>query len=286
MGVRRILKCDCQLGEGPLVAGDTLFFADITGKRIHACKPDGSDWQHWESKNHISAFARTDTNHLLLASDTALELFDPATGGREELLPMEADNPVTRSNDGRADRQGGFWIGTMGLGAEKGAGSIYRYFRGELRLLRPEVTIPNAMCFSPDGKTAYFADTDVQKVFKWALDADGWPVGEPSIFHDRTDLEGAPDGAVIDSEGAMWLALWGGGKVVRISPEGEVIDEITLPASCVTCPAFTPDLHGLLITTASVGLTPVEKAAEPDAGCLFGADIKVAGIEEPIVRLA
>ena len=285
MRAKRILKCDCELGEGPLVNGETLYFVDLSGKRIHACKPDGSDWKSWESDNYVSAFARTDTERLLLASDNALEMFDPVTGQREKLLSLEADNPITRSNDGRADRQGGFWIGTMGLSAEPGAGSIYRFYLGELRLLRSEITITNAICFSPDGTIAYFADTAVQKVFKWALDANGWPVGEPEVFHDRTDLEGAPDGAVIDRDGAMWLALWGSSNVIRISPQGEVIDEIDLPASLVTCPAFTPDLKGLLITTASVNMTAEEHADEPDAGCVFGAKITVPGIEEPIVRI-
>ncbi len=286
MQAELVLKCDCQLGEGPLVDGETLWFADIQGKRIHACKPDGSDWRRWDSPNHVSAFARTGTGRLLLASDRALEWFDPETGAREDIVALEADNPVTRSNDGRADRQGGFWIGTMGKKAEAEAGAIYRYYRGELRMLRDKVTIPNAICFAPDGSAAYFADTALDRVFRWQLDDEGWPVGRAEIFHDRTGLPGSPDGAVIDSEGAMWLALWGGSRVIRIGTNGGQLDEIAVPASRVTCPAFTPDLTGLLITSAREGMSDADRAAEPDAGCIFGAGIAVAGLEEPLVKVA
>ena len=155
----------CTLGEGPLwhPLRGTLFWFDILGKRLH------SKAGQWQFDDYVSAAGWVDADRLIIASQTALIRFDLSDGSQTPLCPLEADNPVTRSNDGRADPQGGFWIGTMGINAEPGAGAIYRYFKGELRQLFAPVTISNAICFAPDGKTAYFTDTPTQKIMRVAL---------------------------------------------------------------------------------------------------------------------
>ncbi len=205
-----------ELGEGPLWSNGQLYWFDILGKRLHACAPDAAEPRTWQFDEHFSAAGRI-AGGLILASETALWRFDPETGTREHLIALEADRPETRSNDGRADRQGGFWIGTMGKTdptAQNGA--LYRYYRGKLRLLRTGVAIPNAICFAPDGRRGYFADTVQDRIFTWTLDAEGWPEAEPEVFFDFAGATGGPDGAVVDSEGALWVALWGGSRVLRI----------------------------------------------------------------------
>jgi len=127
----------CELGEGPLwhPGRKQLFWFDILGKRLLTRTDDGArDWQFSEL---VSAAGWVDDENLLIASETALFRFDLDSGARSEVCALEADQPNTRSNDGRADPQGGFWIGTMGKTAEPGAGAIYRWFRGELRRLFP-----------------------------------------------------------------------------------------------------------------------------------------------------
>ena len=125
----------CALGEGPLWHPERkqLFWFDIVGKSLMAQAPDAQI--SWQFSEHVSAAGWVDRDTLLMASETGLWRFDLANGQKELIVPLEADNPVTRSNDGRADPWGGYWIGTMGKNAEKGAGAIYRFWKGELRQL-------------------------------------------------------------------------------------------------------------------------------------------------------
>lgn len=274
-----------ELGEGPLWAGNRLFWFDILGKRLHAAAPEGPT-RTWQFDEHFSAAGRI-AGGLILASETALWRFDPETGTRKHLIALEADRPETRSNDGRADRQGGFWIGTMGKTDHVAAnGALYRYHRGELRRLRTGVAIPNAICFAPDGRRGYFADTVQDRIFTWTLDAEGWPETEPEVFFDFAGITGGPDGAVVDSEGALWVALWGGSRVLRIQSNGVPGAELAMPASRITCPAFGADPRRLYVTSAWTGLDEAGRAAEPHAGQVFVADVGVPGLPEPIVTLA
>ncbi|MEM6729608.1 MAG: SMP-30/gluconolactonase/LRE family protein, partial [Pseudomonadota bacterium] len=145
----------CILGEGPLwhPGRGELFWFDILGKSLR------SKARVWDFEECVSAAGWIDDDTLLMASASSLSKFDIPTGAREILMPLEADNPATRSNDGRADPWGGFWIGTMGMQLEEDAGAIYRYYRGEVRTLYAPITIPNAICFAPDRSCAYWTDT-------------------------------------------------------------------------------------------------------------------------------
>lgn len=276
----------CRLGEGPLWVKDRLYWFDILDKRLYHCASDGSDRQQIQFQEHFSAAALTNTDDLLLASETALWRFSPSTQALSKLIDLETDNPVTRSNDGRADRQGGFWIGTMGKKAEPKAGAIYRYYQGELRCLRRDITISNSLCFSPDGRTAYFADTALSTIYRWSLDAQGWPEGEPTIFVDLSEAGFSPDGAVIDSLGCLWSAQWGSSRLVCYAPNGQVDKVINLPVSQPTCPAFAAnDLQRLFVTSATDGLNPEALAKEPLAGSVLEVRLPIAGYPEGVVQL-
>jgi sugar lactone lactonase YvrE len=243
----------CALGEGPLwhPGRAELFWFDILGKRLHR------KGQSWGFATYVSAAGWVDDDTLLVASATALSRFTISTGMSALVTPLEAENPVTRSNDGRADPQGGFWIGTMGINAEPGAGSIWRYYKGELRRLYPDITISNAICFAPDGQTAYFTDTPTQKIMKVTLDKDGWPAGTPTLHIDLTGTDFRPDGAVVDAAGNLWNAQWGTARVAGYDPSGKFITAYGFPAAQTTCPAFGgPDLKTLYCTSAADGLTP------------------------------
>jgi sugar lactone lactonase YvrE len=271
----------CLLGEGPLWHPERqqLFWFDILNKRLLS-RENGLP-RTWQFEEHVSAAGWVSRNELLIASASRLFLFNLETQASAKICDLEADNPVTRSNDGRADPKGGFWIGTMGFNAEKGAGSIYRFYQGELRRLFAGITISNAICFSPDGKTAYFADTDTLAIQKISLDADGWPHGSPQLFVDLSEDGFNPDGAVVDSEGFLWNAHWGANHVARYSPEGKFAEAISLPARQISCPAFGgADLQTLFATSATQGLDPGE-----DEGKTFFAQVSVRGQNEHRVVL-
>lgn len=264
----------CELGEGPLWHPERqhLFWFDIMGKQLLTRK--GDQQESWTFGEHVSAAGWVDHDRLLIASETGLWRFDIADGSRELVVALEADNPVTRSNDGRADPWGGFWIGTMGKNAEKAAGAIYRYYRGELRQLVPGITISNAICFAPDRSCAYYTDTTTRRVMRWALEAEtGWPAGEVETFLDLNDAGLNPDGAVVDAEGNLWVAQWGASRIAAYTPDGQFLRACEFPAQHTSCPAFGgPGLSTLYCTTAREGLDAQILAAEPRNGMTFASE--------------
>jgi sugar lactone lactonase YvrE len=268
----------CTLGEGPLwhPEREQLFWFDIIGKRLFA-KGDGAP-RSWDFDEHVSAAGWIDRDSLLIASETALFRFHLVSGSRRDLVALEAESAATRSNDGRADPQGGFWIGTMGKAAEPGLGAIYRYFRGELRRLFAPITIPNAICFTPDGRQACFADTDIGKIWRVALDAEGWPSGEPELFLDLAAKGLNPDGAVFDAAGNLWLAEWGAGRVAVHGPDGRFLRAVEFDAPQTSCPAFGgPELSMLYCTSARQGMAAEALAAHPKSGMTFMAATDARG---------
>jgi sugar lactone lactonase YvrE len=271
----------CDLGEGafwhPL--RERLFWFDILNRTLH------SQTQSWTFPELVSAAGWSGPDHLIIASETGLFRFDIDTGTPEALV--HAGSPTTRSNDGRADPQGGFWFGLMGKRAEKGAGAIWRWYRGELRRLYAEVTIPNAICFTKDGSAAHFTDTATGQVMKVALDAQGWPQGDPQVWLDLGQEGLAPDGAVIDAEGLFWNAQWGAGRVAAYAPDGSFVRAVETPgAPHSSCPAFGgPDLTTLFVTTALENLDAEARATHPASGQVFAFPGTAKGLPEPQVIL-
>mgnify|MGYP001764872462 CR=1 FL=1 len=273
----------CELGEGPLwhPLRQQLFWFDIIGKRL--LTRDASGPREWRFPGMVSAAGWISRDELLVAGESELFRFDLSTGASEPLASLEANNPVTRSNDGRADPQGGFWIGTMGKTAGKGAGAIYRFYRGEVRRLYPAISIPNSMCFTPDGRTAQFADSPTRRVMRVSLDTDGWPKGEPVVFLQLAPDGPEPDGAVIDADGVTWLAEWGAARVAAYAPDGSYLRHVAFDAPHTSCPAFGGTT--LYCTSALQGMDAAARAAHPRAGMTFMAEGIATGQQEHQVVL-
>ncbi|WP_432816807.1 SMP-30/gluconolactonase/LRE family protein [Sulfitobacter sp. JB4-11] len=273
----------CRLGEGPLWLPErqTLIWFDILNRQMLA-RTHGRT-QVWQFDRHHSAAGRVDEDTLILASEDALWRFDLQNGSRSKVCALEEGNRYTRSNDGRADPWGGFWIGTMGFNAERGAGAIYRYYRGECRQLVPDISISNAICFAPDRSCAYYTDTMTRRIMRLPLAADtGWPDGPPQVFADLRPAQLNPDGAVTDAAGHLWVACWGASCVICLDAKGTEAQRLSLPAQQPTCPAFGgPDLTDLFVTSAFDGLT------EPNTnqGATFCIPNAGQGLAEPQVIL-
>jgi len=265
----------CTLGEGPIwhPLRKQFYWFDIEEKQFQT-KQDGEQ-KVWQFDRSIAAAAWIDQDHFAIADEFGLVKFNLNNGSEERIVDIEKDNPVTRANDSRADPFGGFWIGTMGKNAEEGAGGIHRYYRGEVRCLFPNITIPNSICFSPDGLFAYFTDTGTKKIMRQSLDQQhGWPVGD-SIVHIDLNAAGLnPDGSVVDAAGNLWNAQWGGNRVSQYSADGELSRAIELPASQITCPAFGgEDLQTMIVTSANINLGDTET----DGGKTFVVETDVKG---------
>ncbi len=269
----------CELGEGPLwhPVREQLFWFDILNRTLH------SQTQSWSFSDYVSAAGWISAEELLVASETGLHRLNLSTGDRTDVV--SAGSPETRSNDGRADRQGGFWFGTMGKTAEKGAGAIWRWYRGDLRLLFKGISIPNSICFTPDGTAAHFSDTAQGRVMKVALDAAGWPKGEPEVWLDLTRAGLNPDGAVIDAEGRFWNAQWGAGRVAAYDPDGAFLHAVETPgAPQSSCPAFGgPDFSTLYVTTALEHMDAEARMKHPASGQVFAFPNAGKGLAEPQV---
>lgn len=289
VGTRILSERHCHLGEGctydPVT--DTAWWFDIIERTLfQADLASGAVTAH-ALPLMASVLAFIDHQRQLLATENGLYVRDLADGRVTLHTPLEADNAATRSNDGRAHSCGALWIGTMGRRGEKGAGAIYRFYRGELLRLYANVTIPNAICFSPDGATAYFTDSREAILHRVAVDpANAMPTGDPETLCDHRGGAGSLDGAVVDAEGLIWNARWGGSCIDVYTPEGERVRTIGVPATQPSCPAFVGrHFDRLLVTTAWEGMDEPARAADPHHGRTFILDVGAQGRAEPRVRL-
>ena len=278
---------NCSLGEGPLwhPTRNELFWFDINNNMLYA--KSESARREWRFDGHVTAAGWIDHDHLMVAHETHLLHFNIETGRHDVICPLEADNPITRSNDGRADPWGGFWIGTMGKKLEKDAGAIYRYYRGEVRTLYSPWTIPNAQCFAPDGSYAYLTDTPKGQVLRQRLDvATGWPVGAPEVFLDMPEDQFRPDGAVVDAEGNIWIAHYGHFKITCHAADGRLLHQIDTTAAAMTCPAFGgADGTTLYATSAAQAVPDGQLHTQPNAGRVFVVETGIKGQKEHQVIL-
>ena len=278
----------CHLGEGPTydATTDTAWWFDILEGRLFEAHLASGQVRIHQLGKMASALARVDAERQLIAAEDGLYIRSVADGAMTLYRPLEAENARTRSNDARVHPSGTFWIGTMGRRAEAGAGAIYALDRGELSRLFAHITLPNAICFSPDGALGYFADTRKNELYRVALDpATGLPRGAPETLVKHQGIGGI-DGAVVDADGLIWNARWGGGCIDVYSPTGDHLRSLRVPARQSSCPAFVgPDLSRLLVTSAWQGMDEAARAADPEHGRTFLMEAGARGRAEPDVKL-
>lgn len=284
-----LIDSQCSLGEGPVwhEGRQELFFFDINNRELFATDAEGEIQRSWAFDEIMAAAAIIDDNSLALVGETGLKRLDLDSGTVTHLIDIERDVTTNRGNDSRVHPSGAFWIGTMVKEEGPKNGAVYHYRAGALNKIISNAAIPNATCFSPDGRTAYWTDTPTQRILKCETDAEtGMPVGEWTLFADVSEHRGHPDGAVVDSEGYIWNARWGGSCVIRYAPDGTIDRIIEVPVSQVTCPAFGgKDFKRMFITTASKGLSDEQLADEKVAGGLFFIDLDIAGLPEARIKL-
>jgi len=272
------------LGECPLWddRAQALWWVDIKAMKLHRWAIDGGAEQSWVFDEPIGSFAFTNARTLLLAMKRAVHRFDPVTGARSEFARPDTEPATNRFNDGRCDRAGRFWAGTMSEGPREPVGSLYR-IDPDGRCVRrfDEIFVPNSLAFSPDDRIMYFSDTHRHLIWTCAYDLATGQAGERRIFSDLRERQGRPDGSAIDADGCLWNCEYGGGRVVRYTPDGVVDQVVTLPATNATCCAFGgADLRTLYITTATQRLTPEDLERQPLAGSVFAARVTIPGLPE------
>ena len=267
----RILVTDrMSLGEGPGYDCDTdmIWWFDINASKLHLLNASTRERRIIQLPEMASALAVVDEHRQMISTETGLYFRDTSTGALSLHVAIEADNAVTRSNDARVHASGAFWVSTMGKSAEKGAGAIYHVLEGVVTKLFDKITIPNAICFSPDGTTGYYVDTDVNQLMSVPLAPEtGLPTGPASVFIDTAHMPGGMDGAVCDGDGNIWNARFGAGVLDQFDPAGKLKARYQLPARQPTCPAFIGRDGGWMMVTSAAQGTRVEE--EPNAGNTF-----------------
>ena len=273
------------LGEGVLWDArlNSAVWTDIQSSRFWQWQP-GSELASFALPQRLGSIALTETPGTYLGGfDGGFAHFTPATGAFDMLAPVTADHAHLRLNDGRVDRSGTFWAGSMAEAKGSLLGSLWRYDGGgQATPFLGDIKIPNSLCWSRDGTQMYFADSPRQTIWRYAFDPNDGPVGNPEVFATTTGNR-YPDGSCIDAEDHLWNAQWGSGEVVRYRPDGSIERRIALPVSQPSCPAFGgADLNLLMVTTARDGLTADVLAAQPLAGALFIYETDVTGLPETI----
>jgi len=273
-----------ELGEGIIwhPGRQQLLWFDIYRKCAYLADPDGSSITAYGFAEPISAAFIVNNDSVLVASSIGLLSLDLATGETETVQEIEANNLDTLSNDCRAAPGKSLWFGTRGQDLEGQDGAIYHYRNGELKVLYKDRNCPNSICFSPKGDRAYFSDTFDHKIMTCLVDPEtGLPASSPEIFVDLTSEEACPDGAVVDSEGCLWSAHFGAGKVARYRPDGSFDSSINFPAPQTTCPCLGgADLKTLYVTTAFGWMSPADAAKYPLSGAIFAVEVDVPGLPE------
>lgn len=284
-GVSILSDYACELGEGPSYdpVNQTLFWFDIVNGLLLEQRDGAAAAVVTELGQMVSAQAIIDGERQLILTETGLHVRDRRSGRLVLHTEVEAANSATRSNDARVHPCGAMWFGTMGKNAETGAGTIYWFFRGELRVLYTGISIPNYIAFSPDGRVAYFADSAAGWIKRTACDSlTGLPQGEAKLFAEGSGA-GDFDGSVVDLDGVLWNALWGEGRLAAYSPDGRLITSVGLPVTQPTCPAFVgSNADRLAVTSAWIGL---DRGTEPHAGKTLLIDTPVKGQFEPRVLI-
>ena len=221
----------------------------------------------------------------MIAGRGGLAHYDPASGTLDRIVDPENGGAVNILNDGRCDRHGRFWVGSMTKTMERASGRLYRLERGHLDAVDDGIWVANGVCWSPDDKRMYFADSHVKTIFVYDFDLAAGTIGPRRIFATMDDRPGVPDGSSVDAEGFIWNAVFDGGCMVRYAPNGRICRTVQLPVSRPTACAFGgADLATLYVTTARFRLAPDKLAAETHAGDLLALDVGVKGLPEPLYR--
>lgn len=284
------------LGESPFWHPDerALYWCDIPGRRLHRYVPDTGRHTQWPFESEPACCAPVPGGRLMLAQRDGLFLFDAERGERTRVAAPPYDTATVRFNDGRADPQGRFWVGTIFEPRTAPQAALFRLAEGRLDRMAGDVTVANGLAFSPDARTAYWADTAAHRIYAFDFDATAGALSRRRVFaqfapklagQDLSVYGGRPDGAAVDVEGALWVAMFEGQRLLRLAPDGHVLQDLPLPVRCPTMPCFGgADLRTLYVTTARDKRPAEELAAQPLAGSVLVTRVAVPGLPVNFAR--
>jgi len=278
------------LGESPFWHPEerALYWCDIPGRRLNRWHPDQARHDQWSFDTELGSCAPLMGGELLLARRDGLWRFDPSDGSEECLATPPYDPKQERFNDGKADPQGRFWVSTIFEPRTSASAALYRLKGRRLDRIAGDITVGNGLAFSPDGRTLYWSDTTSHRIFAFDFDGHDGSLSRQREFarfpvktadQDLATYGGRPDGAAVDSEGAYWVAMFEGQRLLRLASDGTLLQTLELPVRCPTMPCFGgDDLRTLFITTSREKRPDAELARQPLAGSVLWLRVPVPGL--------
>jgi sugar lactone lactonase YvrE len=290
MEIEALPVAPALLGESPTWWPEqgALYWCDIPGLKLRRWRPATATHDEWEFDDEVGSLAPLPGGRLLLARRHGLVAFDPASGRSELLVDAPYDRSEQRFNDGKADPQGRFWVGSLCDPRDPPRAALYRWAAGRLDRIAGDISVSNGLAWSPDGRTMYWSDTHAHRIFAFDFDAGDGSLSRQRVFasfarkvagQDLASYGGRPDGAAVDVEGNYWVAMYEGQRLLCFAPDGRLRREVPLPVRCPTMPCFGgPDLRTLFVTTARAHRPAEELAAQPLAGCVLTLRVDVPGL--------
>jgi sugar lactone lactonase YvrE len=284
--VTKVLTAQAQIGEGPVwdVRSQRLLWVDILGRALNLFNPaDGTNESH-ELDDIVTSASPRAGGGVLLTLRRSFAFFDLLSGRLESVAEVEPDLPGNRFNDGKTDRRGRHWAGTMGdVHWNQPVGNLYRISEDLKPMLMAErLRCSNGIAWSPDDKTMYLCESFAHVIHAYDFDAESGAIANRRVFSAVSPESGSfPDGLTVDAEGGVWSAQPVYGRLVRYDPQGKIERIYELPVSRGTSVMFGgPELDTLYITTMQSALDHAQLAEEPLAGCLLALKPGVKGIAE------
>lgn len=279
--VEHLLTTCNDLGEGPLWSPEEkkLYWVDILAGHIHRVTPGAASYETFVMGQPVGCVAFREKGGFIVALKDGIYLWNPETSAVPFLSNPETHKPHTRFNDGKVDRAGRFWTGTID---GQGDAALYRCDAdGSIAVMQTGVTCSNGLGWSPDNRVMYYNDSQIGTIWAYDYDFVSGNIANRRVFY-KSENGGEPDGLTIDSEGCLWTAVWGDWCVLRFDPDGRLMTRIQMPVQRPTCPTFGGDhLDELYVTSARIGLAAEQHRAQPQAGDLFRIHVGVKGLPEP-----
>lgn len=290
-----MFQANATLGEGPIwdPRSQNIYWIDIRRSRISRYNiKAGRQTGVWITAHRPGCIGLTlDENRLVVAAGNRVEILDLTTGRTEEIarLPIEASR--FRANDGRVDRMGRFWVGTMidDVHAPETFcdGALFRVDPdGSVFKVEDTLELPNGIGWNEDDTILYFNDTTTLKTFCFDFNSAAGTLSNRRVFYDHSGGEGYPDGLSVDTEGCVWSAQWDGWNIRKISPDGDLLEQFAMPVRRPSSAAFFGEnLDQLVITSATVDFVTNDYLKSPDAGSLFSMRTDTTGTQENFFAL-
>ncbi|MES2955222.1 MAG: SMP-30/gluconolactonase/LRE family protein [Pseudomonadota bacterium] len=291
-----VSRTPCEVGESPFwhPHEQLLYWVDIPGKTIHRCNVFMGSVESWVMAAphdlEPGCIAPAAGGGLVIALRDGIYRARSWSGALEQLAAAGHDSTTTRFNDGKCDPLGRFWVSTIYEPRDARQAALFCLQGGALARMAGDATVGNGLAWSPDGRTLYWSDTTAHVIRAWDWDAAGNVLSGPRVFMQfefkpaawlpgSPGYGGRPDGAAVDSQGNYWVAMFEGGRVLKLSPAGELLGEIATPMVCPTMVCFGgDDLQTLYLTSARHGRPDAELRAMPLSGAVLSLRVDVAGL--------